>query len=511
VVTATPPVVLAVDIGTSGIRTAAITPDGHIAAMLRRQRTGEDVTTFDPRALVTDAISLIRDLTSRLDPGSIAALACSGHVGTVILDRAGDPFGDAGSWSDPRGIEPLAAAWSEDPTPLYRTGRPSVTSSALALACWLRSGDPGRHQHVAFVLSPKDYLVYWLTGSIATDWTSACYTLGFDVRRRAWDSDLLAVGGLTAGQVPEPMAATAIAGRIHRGGAAATGLPRGLPVAVGGSDGTLGVAGAVGTDTGAVADIAGSTDVIATLVRDPPRTMPAGAVLNAYIAEGLWAVGGPTGATGSGADHIMRLAGFAGLDAALGELGPDIAAIPPGSGGLAVVPLLTGGRFPTWTPDERASIHGLSHAHGPAHLARAALEGAAFVVRDGIDRISASSLPVCMAGGTTRSELFCQLRADALGRRVAVCEQPDVSLIGAAAVAATAAGLHPSLAAAADAMRPPTRDYPPNPHRVADYGTAYEIWRWTRLNAIMDTSARGSGPYLLYPVDGRCPKFHHIN
>ncbi|WP_405623490.1 FGGY family carbohydrate kinase [Streptomyces sp. NBC_00076] len=79
-----------------------------------------------------------------------------------------------------------------------------MTGGAVPLLRWLKDNDPSLHQRARWVLAPKDFLVLRLSGQIATDMTSAAYTLGSDVTRRAWDPALLAAGGKGPECFPPP-------------------------------------------------------------------------------------------------------------------------------------------------------------------------------------------------------------------------------------------------------------------------------------------------------------------
>lgn len=239
----------------------------------------------------------------------------AGHIGAVAVDAGGAAVAPAGGWADDRGLESAAMAARCGPA-----GRPVPTGGGLALLRWPRS----QSTTARWLLSPKDFLVHRLTGEAATDRTSAAYTMAFDVRRSGWAADL----GADAAYFPPVHPATAVVGRVTTAAAERTGLPAGLPILAGGPDGTVGVAAVAGTGTGVIVDVAGTTDVIARLHAEP-HTAP-DAILNPYLVEGLWTVGGPTGMTGGA---VAALAGLTGGDPGLADAGD----LPAGSDGLLVL------------------------------------------------------------------------------------------------------------------------------------------------------------------------------
>jgi glycerol kinase len=128
----------------------------------------------------------------------------------------------------------------------------------------------------------------------------------------------------------------------------------------------------------------------------------------------------------------------------------------PDSGGVVIVPALSGLGAPHWRADARGVIAGLSFASGKAQLARAALEAMAHQTHDLAAAFAADGAPwqsLRIDGGMSANNWMAQDLADMLG--VAV-ERPgfvETTALGAAMLAATGAGLYPSLDAAAQAMR----------------------------------------------------------
>jgi sugar (pentulose or hexulose) kinase len=224
-----------------------------------------------------------------------------------------------------------------------------------------------------------------------------------------------------------------------------------------------------------VADIAGTTDVIVRLSHRP-ESPGNEAILNPYTLPGLWSYGGATGMTGGAVDAWARLLGLGSAAKALDQYHHQIAKIEPGSDGLSIFPSLSGSRFPRWSPDDRGSLSGLTESHTPAHVIRAALEGAGFIVREGLDAVSGRDARVVLAGGAARSRFLAQMRADILNRAVLVSEEADVSLMGAAMIAASAGwGAYGQEALARFDRRMHLLE--PNPSRASAYQERYLAWR----------------------------------
>lgn len=136
----------------------------------------------------------------------------------------------------------------------------------------------------------------------------------------------------------------------------------------------------------------------------------------------------------------------------------------PDSGGVTIVPALSGLGAPHWQADARGVIAGLSFASGRAQIARAALEAMAHQTHDLAEAFAADGTAwqtLRIDGGMSANDWMAQDLADILGVTV---ERPDfveTTALGAAMLAAVGAGIHASLEDAAQAMRGKVRRFEP--------------------------------------------------
>ncbi|MFD0656721.1 FGGY-family carbohydrate kinase [Thermocatellispora tengchongensis] len=245
------------------------------------------------------------------------------------------------------------------------------------------------------------------------------------------------------------------------------GLPEGIPLVAGAQDAYMAF-WAGGLDVpGRALDPGGRTGGLAVAIE---RT---GAGTDLYAlrspAAGVDIVGGPV------SGHGLMLEWLAGLT---GRTVPELLKlaeqVPPGADGVLLLPYLEGERAPRWNRDLRAEITGLGSAHGPGHLARAALEGAAYGLRH-----IAASLPIPMdvmvvAGSPATSPLWCQIKADVLEVPVEVPAETGLAAYGSALAAGAGAGWWPAPGEAEGGSwpRPAVTVVEPSPKAV--YREAYE-------------------------------------
>lgn len=462
--------VLAVDVGTSGVRAAIVDDGGRIRHMSRRARRFAGERRFDAEALWEDVTGAVRDLPESARR-RVRAIGVAAFIGTVFVDARGAPVAEGRGWADDSGVDAYVTALGDRlEGALREIGRPVASGGSAPAALALRTEDPDAFAAVRRILTPKDFLLHALTGETVTDHTSAAYSLCSDVRALRWSSAILDALELPGALLPTPAHAGEAIGAASGEVAATWGVPAGTPVIAGGPDGTMGafaVAGAAPVGADAIVDIAGTTDVLVQ-TRSSPAHLP-DAVLNPGIRAGVWTVGGSTGATGGAV--ALWLQRFAGDDAAASaRLLARALSAPDDPAALLAGPSLSGSRFPRWRRDEREWIHPPTSAREPERVVRAVLEGAAFTVREGLEVIDPEgAATVVLAGGSARSAVAAQLRADILGRPVVTTDEPDATLLAAAQLAVEHAGGWTRSPAAADLHRP-------DPERVRRYDPVYAHW-----------------------------------
>ena len=467
-------VAVGLDLGTSGLKGVAIRADGTIAARATAAyptaRPLPGRAEQDPAAWLAAMRSVVASLASDVDVASWAGIGLSAMIPTLVAtDEDGEPLGPAMTWEDNRaeaqGTRLREALGAED---LYaRTGQWVDGRYLLPMATWLRETGDGRAAGAA-IAGAKDWLFGQLTGTMATDPSTATGFGCYDLHARAWDGAVIDAAFRLAGPSRPPRLppimpsshAVPLTGRA----AAALGLPAGIPVVLGAADSVLAARGLGVTEPGRVAYVAGTSTVIMGVVRDPvggPATDPA----HRYLVTPLDRAGAhglemDLVATGSAVRWLgTELLGIpAGDEAEVWRLAEGI---EPGADGLLFLPYVgPGEQGALWDPDLRGTLAGVTLAHTRAHVARALLDGITLESRRCIavlDALGGGRGDIVMSGPSVRSPAVTCALADATGRRVRVTVDPDhpASAWGAAALALEATGAgSPPLPSLADGSVP---------------------------------------------------------
>ncbi|MEE1754719.1 FGGY-family carbohydrate kinase [Streptomyces sp. SP18CS02] len=479
---------LGLDLGTQSARAVAVDGTGRLLAAVSRPLTGHrdgPRHEQDPEQWWSALAAACREALAGIAPGRVRGLAVDGTSGTVLLaDRHGTPLTPGLMYDDGR-----AGAYTER---VNRVGervwhqlgyRTMQTSWALPKLLWLLDRTP---VDGARLLHQVDLVTWRLAGRQTASDASHALKTGYHLIDERWPESELAALGVPPGLLPDVVRPGAPLGTVCAAAASVTGIPAGTPIVAGMTDGCAAGIGAGALTPGAWNSVLGTTLVLKGvsphLVRDPTGTV--------YCHRGPGGAWLPGGASSSGAGAIAQWFPGADLDA--------LTARAAASGSTAVVyPLVGAGgeRFPFRAPDAVPFV--LGDPSGDGARFHACLLGVACVERlafDHLDHIGAPvDGPLTLTGGGARNRYWSQLRADVLGRPVALPEQAE-GAVGMAVLAATASGA--TLEEAAAAMVRVREELRPDPARTARLTHAYlgfvdELTRRGWLDRSVADHARG--------------------
>jgi xylulokinase len=454
---------LGIDLGTSSVKVGLFAGDGRLLSFARREHDPADAAgETDPEQWWTATAAAIREAASDLDLRQVRALCVGGQGPTLVLvDERGSPVRPALTWLDTRST-PQAARLAE------RLGSDRAAYSLVPRLLWVQENEPRSLAKARWALQAWDFIATRLSGGRV----GAASTFAGD---EVWRQDWLAAAGL-AGSPLIPGAVDAGRAYAETGGrwAEDVGVPNGIPIVGGMNDGIGSIVGADGIVVGRATDPGGAAGGLA--VCWPERLSGPGVDCWSGLVPGTFIIGGAFVAGGRAMDWWAAIGAHGDLQRTL-ELAE---AAPPGAGGLVCLPFLAGERSPIWDPSASGAILGLGFQHGPAHLARAVLEGTAYELRLLADAVLATGarideLRVC--GGQAQSRLWNQVKADVLGLAASVPRLPEVALMGDAICAALGAGFYPDLVSAAAAMVEIGDVLEPDPGVRATYDGLFDVYR----------------------------------
>jgi len=328
---------------------------------------------------------------------------------TLLWDRTtGEPVQNAIVWQDRRTAERCAEL--DAGLIRARTGLvPDPYFSATKLE-WLLQ----RHEGDLAFGTVDTWLVWKLTdGAVhATDETNASRTMLCSLETLDWDDELLELFSIPRAVLPEIRPSGAEFGAGVRG--IAGDQQAALFAAGGAAKATYGTGAFVLVETEDDPGHGVLRTAAARLAGEEPRRALEGAVFVTgaavqWLRDGLSLIDDP-------------------------RMAEELATQLPDNGGVYFVPALTGLGSPHWRSDARGLISGLTRGTTHAHLARAALEAAAYQVRDVLETMPSVEL-LRADGGMTRNRWLMQFQADLLGIPVELAREPEQTALGAALLA----------------------------------------------------------------------------
>jgi glycerol kinase len=463
--------VLAIDAGTTGVRTLAADENCRIVDMAYRELTQHfprpGWVEHDASEIWSHVVATLAEVAIRLhDAGeAIAAIGITNQRETVVgWDRyTGKPSARAIVWQDRRTASRCEELRAAGHLELVREQTGLVLDpyfSATKMAWMIENGavEPSR----GLTMGTVDSWVLWnLTGgpaggSLATDPSNASRTLLYDIRAQQWSDELCELFGVPRSTLPEVRPTSGRFGKTAGEVASVPGLG-GIPVSgiAGDQQAALFGQACFGTGNAKVTYGTGSFVLV-----NAGETCPAPA--EGMLTTVAWDLGkggatyateGAVFATGAAIQWLRDGIGIVESAAEVGRLAESV----QDAEGVFFVPAFTGLGSPWWDPHARGTFGGISRGTGRAHLARAVVESIAFQVRDVLDSMAASlGAPVTslrVDGGASVMQLLLQLQADQLQVPVARPGSTETTSLGAAMLAGLAEGVWGSLEDLSDMWR----------------------------------------------------------
>lgn len=460
---------LGLDIGTSAVKAVIVDGDQRVLASaghaLDTQRPHRQWSEQDPQAwwrAVESVVAQLRQAPPTLWCG-IGAIGLSGQMhGAVLLDAAGEIIRPAILWNDGRAHAQARELNAAVPGLGRIAGVPAMAGFTAPKLLWLARHEPRNVARLRWVLAPKDYIRFRMTGEIATDMCDAAGMLWLDEARRQWSEAIVSASGLSLDRLPRLLEGSQISGTLR----AEWGLGP-VPVAAGAGDAAAGAIGIGAVKEGdAFISLGTSAQYFVTTESYRPRPQEFIHAF-AHALPGRWS---QIAALLNGASCLAWAASLV-RGASIESLLNEAECAYGGPGEVVFLPYLTGERTPHDDPNARGVLFGLTPGVAASHLIQAVLEGVALSLADAQECLARSGTltrSLGVIGGGARSPFWMRLLADILDRPLDLYEESESGpAFGAARLARLAVtGEDP----AAVCVRPKVAaTIPPDPRRVAAY------------------------------------------
>ena len=441
------------------------------------------------RAIVNTTRRVMRK--TGVSPSNVVALGLDAMMITALpVDRRGKALRPAIIWLDARAGE--QADWclgKFDLLKLLEMGMipPASEKDVIPKILWIKEKEPEIFNRTYKFIDVKDYIIYKCTGEFYTDWSCALLTGLFSSKTKTWESEVMDVVGLSEGMLSKAVKSTDIVGNLTASAAEELGLSKQTKVICGSGD-----APAVAVGSGAIKEgqphlYIGSSGWIALHVTEPKFD----------IEEGIGSI------CSADPDKLLLIGQMENAGACLKwfrdeldggekdeaeqrnkrayEILDELASkVDPGAEKLLFMPWMLGERCPVINPSLRGAFINLSFNHSKGHLSRAIMEGVAYNTKwvlDGIERLGFKVECLNAAGGGALSEVWLQIFADVLGKRIRQVYSPqEVGSRGAALIALVGLGFYKDFDSV-EKLVPLGREFEPRNEHRAIYQELYQFFK----------------------------------
>jgi len=491
---------IGVDVGTSSVKTVLVNLQGDLLASDRLEypmhRPHAGWAENDPDDWVRAVEGGIRKVLqlSGIDPGRVIGLcivSVRDHI--ALLDKNYRVLAPSISWIDRRDLDEAEEVYDDFGRQRLNEITGLVPEPALTLPniYWIRRHTPDVWRQTEHILGCKDYILFRLTGKIATDISSPTRSVLFDLRDKKWSKWICDKADIDIGLLPpveyQPWE---IWDTLSPSAAERLGLKPGTIVAVGGGDDPAAVLGGGAIKAGDILLGTGTGATWRTVTDrcEPDKTLLADFTL--HLVPDLYLYELVITGTGTSLRWFKDTFGVLGdpTQNPYERLLEEASHAPAGSDGLLFYPYLEGARTPRYNDKATGVWFGIQASHSRAHCVRAIIEGIAFQCTPTLKLVERYSgrIPdtLIIVDDEARSSFWNQIKADVTGRVVCTPKVLHGAAMGAAILAGIAAGVFLDADEAVKSMIKIDSRFEPNPTNQAIYQQIQD--RYERLYQYLD-------------------------
>ena len=402
----------------------------------------------------------------------------------INVDKHGKPLRPVMVWLDQRKAKPVYKPGIGMKLLIKTIGlSDSLNKAQREGKCnWLRQNQPDVWKKTHKYLQVSGFFNYRLTGEFKDSTASQIGHVPFDYKKQTWGNPkhLLTFSTklypVEKGKLPELVEPGGILGKITKQASEETGLKTGLPVIACGSDKgceTLGM-GVLKPEMASLSF--GTTATIQTTCKkylEPIKFMPSypatiSGMFNpeVEIFRGFWMITWFKNQFAQKEAVEAAKKGISTEEVLNGLLSESC----PGAMGLVVQPYWSPGLS---EPAAKGAMIGFGDVHKKPHVYRAVIEGLAFALLEGkekIEKVSKRKIQkLAVSGGASKSDEICQITADVFNLPLVRGKTTETSGLGAAIITAKGLGEYPSISEAISQMVCYENEFQPNKKHVEIY------------------------------------------
>ncbi|MBL8103502.1 MAG: FGGY-family carbohydrate kinase [Anaerolineales bacterium] len=455
----TEPIILAVDLGTSGMKVALITVSGKVigweAEPIQLMLTPDGGVEQSPDEWWAAFLSASKRLIGKNQASArlIRAVCCSTQgEGTIPVDKDGNALGNCILWMDMRGASHLKKQLSGliniDGADVFKVlrfvsltgGMPNLSGKDPAgHMLFIRDTKPTVYTKTHKFLNVLDYLNLRLTGEFVASFDSIVTSWVTDNRNPnelRYNDGLISMLGIDRAKLPDVVTCSAVIGNIKAEVANELGISSDIKVVAGSIDNTASAIGSgavedfhshlyIGTSSWITAHVPFKKTDIGSSLASIPCAVPDKYLLTALQAT---AGGNLTFLRDNIIYHKDELLQEADVPDIFKVLDKITARVPAGANGVIYTPWIWGERAPVDDKTVRAGLYNLSLNNTREDIIRAFLEGIALNTKwlmTPVEKFLGKKVTsINIVGGGAQSDVWCQIFADVMNVEIKQVAEP---------------------------------------------------------------------------------------
>jgi xylulokinase len=410
----------------------------------------------------------------------------------VPIDRAGNVLMNTLLYTDPRGTQQCERYKSQfgeqrimeiagvKPHPMY----------SLAKLGYIHDEHQELFNRTYQFLLIESFIIFKLTNESYIDYSLAARTMAFDVTKKKWSKELLALAELDEEKLPKAVPCGTAVAKVIPAIANELGLPLDLMIVTGGHDQVCAATGAGITKPGLAIDGTGTVECI-TPVFDKP-------ILTKQFLDNNYACV-PHSVDGMYVTYAFNFTGgsilkwyrdnFAKYETMLAkEKGVSVYALLDELGAknptdLIVVPHFAGSATPDMNEDARGAFMGLRFDTDAPTLYRALIEGVTYEMAYNIEFLEAAGIKIeelRAVGGGAKSSYWLDIKANITGCRIIPLDIEEAGITGTAILAGVASGIYKNIDEALEYFVKPKTVIEPDKEQQKIYSENFQRYKEAR-------------------------------
>lgn len=489
------------DIGTSGCKMTVFDATGTYLDKAYQDypvSRGSSEHEIDAGAIMEGVLSVMRQMGAKHP--DIAGIGVTSFGETFVMtDESGKPLHKAMLYTDPRGADECRELVEkmDGKTIASITGLKPHEMYSISKMMWIKKHKPEIYEQARHIFLMEDYVVFGLTGKSQIDYSLATRTMAFDITSLQWSREIFGLAGIDMNLMSKAVPTGTLAGNMLHEITNLTGLSKDTQIVSVSHDQVAAAVGAGVFDADKAVDGAGTVECVTPIYDSIPElevmyegnyavvpyVIPGKYVCYAFSYTGgalmQWCVDTLAKKEKEWAkEQGISVNELLEVDYKTKFIGADGRNVEPT--GLLVLPHFAGAATPYMDTGSKGVIVGLTANSTVSDIYRACMEGVVYEMMLNMECLEDSGIHfnrLHATGGGAKSEVWMQMKADALNVSMTALKTVDAGTVGSAMLTGIAVGCFESLEDAAAHMVEETKTYVPNPEMTKEYAKIYRRYR----------------------------------